>query len=108
MQAKKKKLNGFLVVCLAGEMDTYEAENFETDMTKVLKKGERRLVIDLEKLTYISSSGLRVLLSLRSQLAQEGGRLVLVGLREKVLEVFKVSKLLEVFEIRKDIDEALK
>ncbi|MBL7068563.1 MAG: STAS domain-containing protein [Candidatus Omnitrophica bacterium] len=108
MQVKKKRIDSFLTVRLAGEMDTYEAENFEGDILKVIKKGEKRLIIDFEKLKYISSSGLRVLLSIRSQLSQEGGRLILVALKEKALEVFKVSKLLEVFEIRKDIDEALK
>jgi anti-anti-sigma factor len=109
MRIKKKDLKGFLRISVTGEMEAYDAESFESDVLEMIKEGSRKIIIDLNELKYISSSGLRAILNIRSQLQREGGRLVLASLKDKVLEVFRVSKLLTVFEVvekTEDIEEA--
>ena len=99
----KTTKEGLLVISLIGEMDAYDAEGLENEVLGVIKKGEKQIVIDFKELNYISSSGLRALLNIRGQLVKEGGRLKLAGLKDKVLEVFRVSKLLNIFEIAEEI-----
>lgn len=99
MKIKKSDVNGFLCITLCGDMDAYDAENLETDAMDEIKKGARKIIIDLKDLRYISSSGLRVLLNMRSHLKKFDGTLILASLKDKVFEVFRVSKLLNLFEI---------
>ncbi|MFH1752737.1 MAG: STAS domain-containing protein [Candidatus Omnitrophota bacterium] len=108
MKTRKRRIPGFLCVEAIGDMEAYDAESFENDIFDLVDKGEKNIVTDLGGLVYICSSGLRAFLNIRAKLQKEGGRLVLSSLRDNVLEVFRVSKLLSIFEIvssPKDIKE---
>jgi anti-anti-sigma factor len=96
---KKTGLKDFTVVAISGEMEVYDAESFESRMIGMIEGGAKKIIIDFKGLDYISSSGLRAILNVRSRAQKDGGRLVLAGLKDKVLEVFRVSKLLGIFEV---------
>lgn len=108
MQIKKTKRDNFIIISLAGSMDAYDAEKFESEAAEIVKSGQKQIIVNLEKLDYISSSGLRALLSMRAQLSKGGGKFRLVSLRDKVLEVFRISKLLNIFEIFENAEDAIK
>lgn len=108
MKIKKKVIKGYVVISLKGDMEAYDAEKFEIDVLKIIKEGRLDIIIDFKALEYISSSGLRALLNIRERLNKEGKRLLLASLKGKVLEVFRVSRLLETFEVYKDVKDAMR
>ncbi len=103
---KIKDLKGFFVISLAGDMGAYDAEDFERKALGLIKKDGKDVIVDFRDLEYISSSGLRALLNIKKRLEAHGRRLLLVSLRGKVLDVFRVSKIIEMFEVYEDIEEA--
>ena len=97
------KSGAFLVLAVQGRMDTLTAPAFETECVKWLDQGEKRLVVDLSELEYISSAGLRSILSTAKKCKAQGGDIAFCALSGIVAEVFSVSgfgALLPVLETR--------
>ena len=91
----QKTLSGAaLTVALEGRLDTTTAPKLEEE----LRDGITRLVFDVEKLEYISSAGLRVLLAMQKLMIQQG-EMVLQIVNEAVMEVFEVSGFSDILRI---------
>ena len=89
--------NGSAVFALAGRLDTVTAPELERALQESLA-GVNELTLDFEKLDYISSAGLRVLLSAQKQMNRQGSmKLVHVG--EIVMEVFEVTGFSDILTI---------
>ena len=99
--------NGVCVVRLAGRFDAQTAGMVDEGLQKASADGGGRLVIDLSKVEYISSAGLRVLLSTAKRLTSSAGKLVLCGLQPYVLEVFDVAGFTSIFQIKPDAAAAV-
>ena len=85
-----KNLNGDeLTVALEGRLDTTTAPDLEKEL-KASLESVRTLTMDFSKLDYISSAGLRVLLSAHKAMASKGGMKVM-NVNEIVNEVFEVT-----------------
>ena len=85
-----KSLNGSqLTVALEGRLDTVTAPELDADL-KTSLEGVDSLILDLADLAYISSAGLRVLLSAHKAMSGKGGMKV-VNVNEIVREVFDVT-----------------
>jgi ABC-type transporter Mla MlaB component len=69
--------------------------------------GERRFIVDLAGISYVSSAGLRVLLALAKQMSSGGGELRLCGLAPSVRQVFDLSGFSKLFAISADVESAL-
>ena len=94
---------GIVTVTIAGRLDEMAALAFHDEIDRHIGDAERGLLVNMENITFISSSGLRVILFLAKQLAERRATLVLHGLSEMVREVFVVSgfaKLLNIVESR--------
>jgi anti-anti-sigma factor len=105
MEFTSEKCGAFLLLRISGRMDTLTAPEFDAEAAKWIKAGEKRLVLDLAQLAYISSAGLRSILAAAKQLKAGGGDLAFCGLSGLVAEVFSVSgfaKLLPVFATREE------
>lgn len=105
MDFTQNKEGAFLVLEVAGRMDTITAPEFEARCLSCLEAGDKRLVVDLGKLEYISSAGLRSILSAAKKLKAAGGDMAFCALTGIVAEVFAVSgfnKLLPVFATRQE------
>lgn len=86
----EKKLNGNeLTVELSGRLDTTTAPELEAELKSALDNVES-LIFDFEKLEYISSAGLRVLLSTHKIMTRKGG-MKIIHVNEVVQEVFDVT-----------------
>jgi len=85
------KENGRFIVKVHGRMDAVTAPDFETSMLEWINRGETYLVIDLGGLEYISSAGLRSVLTVAKNLKAKQGKLILCYLRDTVKEVFEIS-----------------
>ncbi len=81
--------NEMMTVWLEGSLDTNTAPNFE-DAMKDMPDGITELIIDMEKLEYISSAGLRVLLTLYKQMTVKGD-MKLVHVNDIVKEILNVT-----------------
>lgn len=93
-----------------GRIDHTHADDFAQALAPYLagcNAAGPALVVDLSRVQYISSIGLRVLMVAIKQVKPQGGRLVLAGLAPLVLEVFKISRFDLLFQIFPDSAAAL-
>lgn len=94
MNIQKTLSGAALTVALEGRLDTTTAPKMEEE----LRDGITRLVFDVEKLEYISSAGLRVLLAMQKLMNQQG-EMVLQNVNEAVMEVFEVTGFSDILRI---------
>ncbi len=93
-----KKLNGTqLTIALEGRLDTTTAPALEAELKASLDSTDS-LIFDLDKLEYISSAGLRVLLSAHKVMSRKGG-LTIKNVNEIVREVFDVTGFADILNI---------
>jgi anti-anti-sigma factor len=95
------------IVKLAGRLDSSAAQSAEENFAQLLGGASARLVIDMSRLEYISSAGLRVLLVAAKKVQQAQGKMVLFGLLPNVREVFSVTGFDRIFAIQADLDAAV-
>ncbi len=79
-----------VVIALEGELNTLAAPAFEEAVTRELEN-TTHLVVDMEKLTYITSAGLRILLMAQQGMDDKEGTLVIRHVNAEVSEVFNVT-----------------
>ena len=94
------------IISLTGSLDTNTSKEAEDQINKLLEEGSIKLLIDLTDLDYISSSGLRILLSTSKKLKSLRGEMRICGLNETVNEVFEISGFTMIFKIFKTLEEA--
>lgn len=94
----KKKLNGNeLLVAVEGRLDTTTAPQLEENVRSSID-GMKSLVFDFEKLEYISSAGLRVLLAMQKIMNKQGS-MTIRNVNETVMEVFEVTGFVDILTI---------
>ena len=93
-----KKQNGTtLCLALEGHLDTLTAPHLEAELENSLKEADS-LILDLENLDYVSSAGLRVLLSAHKRMKDKGG-MKIKNVGEIVREVFEVTGFCDILDI---------
>ncbi len=103
----EERTAGAVVLQPSGRLDSVTAKTFETTLIGKLEAGVSKVVLDLSRLDYISSAGLRVVLIAAKKLKGAGGALVLCDLSPSVREVFEVSGFVSVLDIHPDRAAAL-
>ena len=93
----KNATNNSLLLVLEGRLDTITAPQLETALREELD-GVSELTLDMEKLEYISSAGLRVLLSAQKKMNGQGEMRILHA-GETILEIFEVTGFSEILNI---------
>jgi anti-sigma B factor antagonist len=94
------------IISLTGSLDTNTSKEAEDQINKLIDEGSIKLLIDLTDLDYISSSGLRILLSTSKKLKSLRGEMRICGLNETVNEVFEISGFTMIFNVLKTLEEA--
>ena len=97
MNIQKALSGAALTVALEGRLDTTTAPKLEEELRSSVD-GITRLVFDVEKLEYISSAGLRVLLAMQKLMNQQG-EMMLQNVNEAVMEVFEVTGFSDILSI---------
>ena len=95
------------LVKLGGEFDLYTAPELEERLAALLEDGKRRIAINLLEVTFIDSTGLRVILSAVKRLQGAGGALALVCVNEDLLQVFEITGLDRLLPIHGTHEEGL-
>lgn len=97
LNIKKTSENGVACYKLEGRLDTVTAPELEAALQEGIA-GITALTLDLEKLEYISSAGLRVLLSTQ-KIMQKQGELKLVNVGESIMEILEITGFAEILTI---------
>jgi stage II sporulation protein AA (anti-sigma F factor antagonist) len=107
MEFAHENAGDVVVAKLAGRLDSSSASTAEEQLTRLIPNSAPRLVIDLSKLEYISSAGLRVLLLVARKVQQAQGKLALFGLAPGVRDVFSISGFDTIFTVLDDSAAAI-
>ncbi len=108
MNISQRERDGIIIMDIQGEIDLYNAPEIKENVQKLIEKQKINIIINLEKVSYIDSSGIGSLISALSSLKKYHGNMKLVNLLSSVKKVFELTKLTNFFEIYKTENEALK
>ena len=104
------QIEGVLVICVTGRIDGLNAQEFHENLDKEIGGSENPVVLDLEKLSYISSAGLRSILLIAKTLQDRNTRFMLCSLSVPIREIFEIAgfdKIIDVIESRSDAIAAI-
>ncbi len=107
MEITERKQNGINILGIQGRLDTSSAPGLETKLNALLDLNEKDYILDCREMEYISSSGLRVFLSLLKRTGQMNGKLVLSGLNQSIAEIFTIAGFEKYFILKGNEAEAM-
>ncbi|MDR1385378.1 MAG: STAS domain-containing protein [Planctomycetaceae bacterium] len=105
-----KQINDCTVVrCLTSKLnDEYAIQEWGDELMQAAKSPGKAFVVDFNQVMFMSSSALRVLITLQKTLALQDVPLLLCGLNDSILDIFKITNLDSIFKIRKGTEEAIR
>ena len=92
--------NGTTTARLEGRLDTPASADAATQFEQLQAAAAGTVVLDCTDLSYISSSGLRLFLSLRKAAGAKGGKVVIRNISDSIRQVFMMTGFLNMFEIQ--------
>lgn len=100
--------NTIKILAISGEMNANTSSEVDNRLTNLIMGGNKKLIVNLAGLNYISSAGLRVFLSANKLIKKQNGELRISNLNDLVKEVFEISGFTMIFSIYSDEKDALK
>jgi anti-anti-sigma factor len=107
MNLTSEVISNVTVVRMNGDLDTNTSGNADAYLAELLENGTSAMLISLADVEYVSSAGLRVLLSTAKKLKASGGVLKLCGLNDAVQEVFEISGFIAILDVVKTEEDGL-
>ena len=107
LEIRAEKKGAVEVVRLDGRLDASTTPAAEKQIFAIIDGGSHQIVLDCEKLDYLSSAGMRLLFATLKKLRALQGKLVVCGLMEEVLEVVKMAGFESLLDIQNDEAKAL-
>ncbi len=108
MQAQIEKVGSVAVLALAGEINVTNAGRLREASINVTKEGLNKILVDFEKIGFIDSSGLAVLIEMVKCLKEKEGKLVLCSVNKKIRGIFEITKVHNLIDIYDNREAALK
>lgn len=99
--------DGWAVVAVRGEVDVYTAPRLREHLIELSGQGVRQVVVDLDEVEFLDSTGLGVLVGSLKRFRGNEGDLVLVCTQPRIMKVFEITGLTKVFSIHSSVDEAV-
>jgi anti-sigma B factor antagonist len=99
--------DGIEVVTVEGEIDIYTAPRLRELLIDLAGKGRCQLIVNLDKVAFLDSTGLGVLVGGLKRVRPHDGSLDLVCTQERILKIFKITGLTKVFGIYQTVDQAI-
>ena len=99
MEVNITKEGKTVVAALIGRMDTPASQEVGPQLEALKADAAGTIVLDCKELTYISSSGLRLFLTLRKEAEEKGGKIIVRSIRDEIRSVFRMTGFLNLFEI---------
>ena len=100
MEVKIVHENDVVTAYLIGRLDTPASLEIAPEMNALAAETGGTVVLDCKGLAYISSSGLRIFITLRKEAAAKGGRIIVRNISNEIRSVFMMTGFLNLFEIQ--------
>jgi len=107
MEITAKEENGIVSIHIKGRLDADSSSEAEKVVKEALEGQTNRVLFDLGALEYLSSAGLRVLLSAAKEMRRREGKIVLCSLNEFVKEIFEVSGFQSLIPIADSVESGI-
>jgi anti-sigma B factor antagonist len=105
---KTNKKGSVNIISLQGELiDRNQALMMMSEVEEGISKNENRILLNLQDLRYINSSGLNILINILTKARKSGGEVAICCVNKKIEELLLITKLNSVFNVCGDADEAL-
>ncbi len=95
----KEQPSGMLAL-VSGRLDTPAAVKAQQEIIPLLENANKEITLDCTNLEYISSSGLRLFLTIRKETAAKGGKVIIQNISEDIRKVFMMTGFFNLFEIK--------
>jgi anti-sigma B factor antagonist len=96
----------YTVLAVKGDVDVYSAPRLREKLVELVSAGARLIVVDLDGVDFIDSTGLGVLVGGLKRTRSHDGDLSLVCTRPRILKVLELTRLTQVFRISESVDQA--
>lgn len=106
LEIKSERNSDVCTVTLEGEIDVYTAPRLKEELVSVVESGCPNVIVDMQNVGFIDSSGLGVLVSALRRARERDGVVRIVCTRENILKIFRITGLDKVFPIYSDVTEA--
>lgn len=107
MEISQREKDGITILDIQGEIDLYNAPEIKDIIQKLIEAQKYNVIINLEKVSYIDSSGIGALISSLSNLKKYQGGLKICNVSGSVRKVFELTKLTSFFEIYESEGDAV-
>jgi anti-sigma B factor antagonist len=107
MDISVRETGGVSVMDFTGNLDTNTSPAAENVVNQLLEGGNEKIIFNFMNLNYISSSGLRILLSTAKKMKTSGGKMMVCNLNDTVQEVFDISGFAAILDLASNEEEAL-
>ena len=97
MEITQERNDNNIIVHINGRLDTTSSLQFEEQIKNVFEEADHNIELDCKEMSYISSSGLRLFLTLLKQVKSQGGALKLTHLRSEIMEIFRMTGFSKLF-----------
>ena len=92
------------IIEVGGEIDVYTAPKLREAIVAAVDAGHTQLIIDVQKVDFLDSTGLGVLVGALKRVRADGGSLDIVCTQERILKIFEITGLDKVFGLHTSID----
>ena len=102
-----READGVTIVAVEGEIDVYTAPKLRDTITELVSAGVYHLIIDMEGVEFLDSTGLGVLVGGLKKVRAHDGSMQLICRQERLLKIFRITGLSKVFMIHASADAAV-
>jgi anti-sigma B factor antagonist len=104
-----RQVGDVTVIDASGKITLGEgASALRDELRELVKKEQKNILLNLSDVTYIDSSGIGELVSAYTSITNQGGRLKLLGLTNRVKDLLQITKLYTVFDVHEDESHAVR
>lgn len=105
---KEETKGKVFILHIKGRLDALSSPTAEKRIFDAINSGQQKLLLDMSGVTYLSSAGMRMLLSTSKKLRTLSGKMAISGMTANVLDVLKMSGFDHVLELYKSEEEAMR
>ena len=107
MEVTSKSVDKAIVIYVDGDLTTNSSPEAEAEINEILEGAATNVVINVEKVNYVASTGLRIILVLGKRLNKDGLKLIMCSMNATTKSVFKISGFSNLFPVFETEEEAL-
>jgi len=104
---ESRSLNSIQIAEVSGRIDPANTAYFENEINKIINGSGPKLLLNMKEVVYISSSGLRVFLTLLKKMRAANGELKICCMSPNIQKIFQISGFVQLFDIHGTEEEAL-